>query len=65
MTQPKRDDETRDETPRPDQPREYPAERARQGEIILNTPTRRALFFGGLIAFVLIALIGAILGVAG
>ncbi|WP_349370213.1 hypothetical protein [Salinarimonas sp.] len=58
-------DEARDETPRPDRPREYSAERARQGEIILNTPTRRALFFGGLIAFVLIALIGAILGVAG
>jgi hypothetical protein len=60
MTDTQRDDESR-----PDRPRDYPAERARQGEIILNTPTRRAVFFGGLVAFVLIALIGAVLGVAG
>lgn len=35
----------------------YPAEKARQGEIILRTPARRVIFFGGLIGFVLLALI--------
>jgi hypothetical protein len=69
MTQPPLNDEPRrdpdDKTPEPHDRREYSAERARQGEIILNTPTRRALFFGGLVAFVLLAVIGAVLGVAG
>lgn len=37
----------------------YSAERVRQGRIILNTPLRRAVFIGGLIAFVLLALIAA------
>jgi hypothetical protein len=33
----------------------YPAEKARGGEIILNTPLRRAIFVSGLIgAFVLV-----------
>ena len=33
----------------------YPAEKARGGEIILNTPLRRAVFLGGLIGvFVLV-----------
>jgi hypothetical protein len=33
----------------------YSAEKARGGEIILNTPLRRAVFLGGLIgAFVLV-----------
>jgi hypothetical protein len=33
----------------------YPAEKARGGEIILNTPPRRAIFLSGLIvAFVLV-----------
>lgn len=31
------------------------AEEARQGRIVLNTPWRRRVFFGGLIAFVLLA----------
>ena len=36
-------------------PEPYPAEKARGGEIILNTPTRRFIFFGGLIGiFVLV-----------
>jgi hypothetical protein len=35
----------------------YPAEKARQGQIILRTSARRAIFFGGLIGFVLLALI--------
>jgi hypothetical protein len=35
----------------------YPAEKARGGEIILNTPVRRALFLAGLIGTVVLALI--------
>jgi hypothetical protein len=33
----------------------YPAEKARQGEIILRTPTRRMIFVAGLVGVVLIA----------
>jgi hypothetical protein len=40
---------------------EYPAEKARQGEIILRTPLRKAIFLGGLIAFVLLAVIFSML----
>jgi hypothetical protein len=32
----------------------YPAEKARQGEIILRTRTRRIIFFGGLIGLALL-----------
>ncbi len=39
----------------------YPADKARQGRIVLNTPTRRAVFFGGLIGFVVLALLVALL----
>ena len=35
----------------------YPAEKARGGEIILNTPARRAIFVAGLIGAVVLALI--------
>jgi hypothetical protein len=36
----------------------YPAEKARGGEIILNTPLRRAIFLSGLIgAFVLVIIL--------
>lgn len=35
----------------------YPAEKARQGEIILKTRPRRVIFFVGLIGFVLLAII--------
>jgi hypothetical protein len=35
----------------------YPAVKARGGEIILTTPTRRALFFAGLAGAVLLALL--------
>lgn len=38
----------------------YPAEKARGGRIVLNTPARRGLFFGGLIALVLLVLFLAI-----
>jgi hypothetical protein len=35
----------------------YPAEKARGGEIILNTPLRRAVFLAGLIGAVVLVLI--------
>ena len=34
----------------------YPAEKVRQGRIVLNTPARRAIFIGGLAAIVLLVL---------
>jgi len=36
----------KDDLPRREDP--YPAEKARAGEIILNTPARRAIFVAGL-----------------
>jgi hypothetical protein len=41
----------------PPEPAPYPAEKARGGEIILRTPLRRAIFIGGLIAVVVVALL--------
>lgn len=35
----------------------YPAEKARGGEIILNTPLRRAVFLAGLIGAVCLVII--------
>ena len=35
----------------------YPAEKARGGEIILNTPLRRAVFLSGLIGTIVLAII--------
>jgi hypothetical protein len=35
----------------------YPAERARGGEIILNTPLKRAIFIAGLAGAVVLALV--------
>jgi hypothetical protein len=35
----------------------YPAEQARQGRIVLNTPARRYIFFGGLIGIVALLII--------
>jgi hypothetical protein len=35
-----------------DQRKPYPAEKARGGEIVLNTPLRRAIFLSGLIGAV-------------
>jgi hypothetical protein len=43
----------------PAQKAPYPAEKARGGEIILNTPARRAIFLAGLIGAVLLVLIMA------
>jgi len=44
----------------PAQPAPYPADKARGGEIILRTPLRRMIFFGGLIAAVIVGLILAL-----
>jgi hypothetical protein len=41
----------------PAQPAPYPAEKARGGEIILNTPLRRGLFVAGLAGAVALALV--------
>jgi hypothetical protein len=38
----------------------YPAEKARGGEIILNTPLRRAIFLAGLIGAVVLVVVLAI-----
>jgi hypothetical protein len=38
----------------------YPAEKARQGEIILRTPLRRIIFLAGLVGSVVIAALLAI-----
>ncbi|MCC6948295.1 MAG: peptide ABC transporter permease [Bradyrhizobiaceae bacterium] len=35
----------------------YPAEKARQGEIILRNPTHRIIFVGGLVGIVLLLLV--------
>jgi hypothetical protein len=41
--------------PPPKQP--YPAEKARGGEIILNTSARRWIFFGGLVGAIVLVLL--------
>lgn len=41
--------------PPPKEP--YPAEKARGGEIILNTPRRRAVFIAGLLGAVVLAIV--------
>jgi hypothetical protein len=38
-------------------PKTYPADKARQGEIILRTPARRAIFFGGFLTALVLVLI--------
>ena len=52
------------QTPRPDRftypdrgSQDYPADKARQGEIVLKKPWRRAVFIGGLVG---VAVIGAV-----
>ncbi len=39
------------------EPQPYPAEKARGAEIVLRTPARKVIFFGGLIGIVLLVLI--------
>jgi hypothetical protein len=41
--------------PLPKEP--YPAEKVRGGEIILNTPGRRAIFIAGLVGAVVLAIV--------
>jgi|GEM_PF-1785928 len=54
-----RDD--RQERPRRNEPQGYSAEQVRQGRIVLNTPARRWIFIGGLIGFVVLAYVLALL----
>jgi hypothetical protein len=49
----------------PGGPRSYPADKARQGEIILRRPWQRWLFFGGLIGVGVVALFGCVWLVGG
>lgn len=42
----------------------YPAGKARQGRIVLSTPTRRLIFFTGLAGFVVLALVAVLLPAA-
>ena len=48
-----------------DESRAYPAEKARGGEIILRTRTRRIIFLSGLVGAVALVLILLLLRVAG
>lgn len=41
-------------TPPPKEP--FPADKARGAEVILNTPLRKGIFFGGLIGAILLVL---------
>jgi hypothetical protein len=38
-------------------PNTYPADKARQGEIILRSPLRRLIFIGGMLAALIIVLL--------
>ncbi|HLJ71793.1 MAG TPA: peptide ABC transporter permease [Roseiarcus sp.] len=38
-------------------PKTYPADKARQGDIILRTPARRWIFIGGMLAALILVLI--------
>jgi hypothetical protein len=45
------------EPPRPHEQQPYPAEKARGGEIILDTPAKRWVFFSGLAGAVILVLV--------
>lgn len=45
-------------------PDTYPAEKARQGEIILRKPWQRALFIVGLAGFAIVALVTQIFAIS-
>ena len=47
----------REGPPAPPPKEPYPAEKARGGEIILNTPLRRWVFIGGLMGAILLLLV--------
>ena len=44
-----------------DKPAAYPAEKARQGEIILRTRRRRIVFIAGLVGMAVLAVLGVLL----
>ena len=47
-------------------PQNYPAEKARQGEIALKTKWARTIFFAGLVgSFILLLLLALVLGIIG
>ncbi|GGD03303.1 hypothetical protein [Aquisalinus flavus] len=48
----------------PQDPDAYPGRDVRQGEIIINTPLRRRLFFGGLIAIPVFVIVIAAISIA-
>lgn len=48
----------------PQDPQAYPGRDVRQGEIIINTPLRRRLFFGGLIAIPVLVIVVAAISIA-
>ncbi|HVX35086.1 MAG TPA: peptide ABC transporter permease [Hyphomicrobium sp.] len=52
----------RKDPPRTSPPQNYPADKARGGEIILRTRTQRAIFIAGLAGAILL---GAVLEIAG
>ena len=64
-TDPKAANDRDDIDPAPGQdPEAYPAREVRQGEIIINTPLRRRLFFGGLIGIAILLIIIAGMSIA-
>jgi hypothetical protein len=54
----------RQSEPAPHRQDPYPAVKARGGEIILNTPMRRAIFFAGLAGAVVLALLMTLFALA-
>ena len=48
-----------------EQDKAYPARKARGAEIILRTRPRQLIFFGGLIAFVVLIFVLSLIGLAG
>lgn len=62
MTQKNADDPIKSKSHSDDGAPQIEGQRARGGEIILNKPWRRIVFFGGLIAVVLFIVVATILG---
>jgi hypothetical protein len=50
---------------RGNEPKPYPAEKARQGEIILRRPWQRYVFFGALVGMVVLLLVFGMLAARG
>jgi len=62
MTQKNADDPIKSKSHSDDGATEIEGQKARGGEIILNKPWRRIVFFGGLIAMVLFIIVATIMG---